>query len=438
MTGDAVGLDHEGIRTFFRLILGRAPESDAVVDHYAGMRLSPDAFVRVLLDSEEVSERYRRRLALSALHGPPPDNGWPQQAGANATRVLLFGAYGNGNLGDAAQAEAMAEIVRRLLPGDLAFAATSWERREGYRLPDGAVFPADAVLRAELLPRTEHGRGGLVAIGGGGLLGTAHFPLHAEPWVDWLRRQSVPWTLVGIGGSASALNEPAWRNAHHKLIAGAAWVGVRDAETLQSARAINPAATWFPDPILARALLRMATGPDGAGAWLRRPVDVVLIPRTPNGAADVAANAAALAFGDTLRAAGRNVRVVGMEEVLDRGSIGASDVTYPRSWGELMDICREARVVVSARLHGVIAALEAGCVVHGLLQPKIGDLMRGLGLGAWFAAEGWPMADPDVSAEAGAMFRRAAAPGLAAMRGRLQAAMDEAARALHVAVRPGS
>jgi polysaccharide pyruvyl transferase WcaK-like protein len=427
---DAATLSPEAIRAYFQLILGRPPESEGVVRHYAAMGITAAEFVRVLLDSEEVSERYRRRLALAALREASLDHGWPEHADARATRVLLFGAYGNGNLGDAAQAEALSVLLRRMLPGPLTLAATSWERREAYALPGGTVFPPDALLRSELLPRAGHGRGALIVIGGGGLLGTAHFPLHAEAWVEWLARQGTRWALVGIGGSAGALAEPAWRNAHRRLIAEAAFVGVRDAETLQAAQAINPAARWFPDPILARALL---SGPPPAavlGDWSRRPTDAVVIPRTPNGPADVAANRAALAFAETLRREGRRVRVVGMEEVLDRGTVGAADVTYVHQWDELLSILRDARVVVSSRLHGAIAALEAGCVLHGLLQPKIGDLMAGLGLREWFAPEGWPALDPDLSEEAAATFFRAAAPGRAALRTRLEAAMTQAAAAL--------
>ncbi len=393
-----------------------------------------------------MSERYRRRLAVAALDDGPPAR-WPEDGpddgpGARSARVLLFGAYGNGNLGDAAQADAVAGLLGQLLPGPLALAATSWERRAPYPFVGGAVFPPDALLRGELLPRGE-GRGALVVIGGGGLLGAPHFPLHAEAWVDWLARQGVPWALLGVGGSAESLAAPGWRAAYRKLLAGAAWVGLRDADTLAAARAINPAATWFPDPILARALLRDAAGTPPAG---ERTTDAIVIPRTPNGPADVAANRAALDFAATLRRDGRRVLVVGMEEALDRASVGASvgagvnagvggeDVTFVDRWERLAALCGDSRMVVSSRLHGVIAGLAAGCVVHGLLQPKIGDLLGSLGAGEWFAPGGWPLVDPDQSPEAAALFHRAVRPGLARMRARLDGAMAAARVALAASV----
>ncbi len=346
-------------------------------------------------------------------------------------RVLLFGAYGNGNLGDAAQAEALAFLLRRLLPMRLSLAACSWERRAPFAFPGGTKLAADALLRRESLP---HPGKGLVVIGGGGLLGAPHFPLHAEHWAAWLAASGVPWALLGVGGSAEALSEPAWAPAYRILLAGAAFVGVRDAATLAAARAINPRAAWFPDPVLAQALLAGEASPAESDALLARPVEALLIPRHPNTAADAAANRALLEWRDRLASAGRRVVVVALERGLDADAVGKGDVVYVDDWAVLTGLCGQARLVASLRLHGVIAGLAAGCVVHGLVQPKIGDLMGSLGVGAWFTPHPLPVPEPDASPAAVAAFRAALVPGLDRMRAQLAAAMPGAGRALAAAL----
>lgn len=424
-------LNEAEVAHYFALILGRPPESEAVVRHYTQMGLSARDFVRVLMESEEVAERYRRRLALADLAETTHDSAWPARPGA--ARVLLFGAYGNGNLGDAAQAEALAFLLGRLLPAPLSLAACSWERRAPFAFPGGVRLASDALLRADLLPQEP--RPGLVVIGGGGLLGTPHFPLYAERWAAWFAGRGVKWALLGVGGSAEAIVEPAWVGAYRMLVGGAAFVGVRDGATLEAARAINPAAAWFPDPVLARALLTAETRFADAAAWEARPVDVLIIPRHPNGAADAAANRAALAWRATLVEAGRRVVVAAMERVLDAGALAGEEVIYVDDWTVLDGLCREARLVVSLRLHGVIAGIAAGCVVHGLVQPKIGDLMTTLGVQDWFTPGPWPDPAPDCSAASAAAFHRALEPGLARVRQALDSAMLQASRALAAACR---
>ena len=419
-------LDEAAVAHYFALILGRQPESEAVVRHYARMGLSVADFVRVLMESDEVAERYRRRLALAGLAAPAADAGWPERPGA--LRVLLFGAYGNGNLGDSAQADALAFLLGRLLPGRLNLAASSWERRAGFDFPSGVRLPADSILRGDLRPE-------LVVIGGGGLLGAPHFPLHVEQWAAWFNGRGVPWALLGVGGSAEALVEPAWEAAYRALLGGAAYVGVRDGATLDAARAINPAATWFPDPVLARALLSAEAPPADPAAWAGRPVDALIIPRHPNGAADLAANRAALAWRRALAASGKRVVVAAMEGVLDAGALAGEEVIYVDDWAVLGALCREARLVLSLRLHGVIAAIAAGCVVHGLVQPKIGDLMAALGIGGWFCPGPFPDPAPACTQAAADSFRDALEPGLARMRARVDVAMKAAGQALSVACR---
>ena len=420
-------LDAAFVAHYFALILGRPPENAAVVQHYLDMGLSPAAFVRVLLESEEVSERYRRRLALAGMAHTDREQAWPELPGAQ--RVLLFGAYGNGNLGDSAQAGALAFLLRRLLPGPLNLAASSWERREPFAFADGVRLAGDALLRADLLPPPGL-PSGLVAIGGGGLLGAPHFPLYAERWADWFAARGLRWAFIGVGGSAEAMIEPDWARAYRTLLAGAAFVGVRDAATLTAAQAINPQATWFPDPVLARVLLSGALPPADPAAWRARRLDVLIVPRAPNGPADAAANRAALAWRRQLEAAGCRVAVATMEPALDAAVMAGEAAIPVDDWSVLVRLCGDARLVLSLRLHGVIAGIAAGCVVHGLVQPKIGDLMHALGVPGWFSEGIFPDPAPDLSEAGAEAFRTALRPGMARMRQSLDLAMLRASQAL--------
>jgi hypothetical protein len=414
MGGRATPLTRGEVAHYFELILGRPPESEAVVGHYVAMGLSAAEF-----------ERYRRRLALAGLRNSSAAARWPERPGT--TRVLLFGAYGNGNLGDAAQAESLAWLLRRVLPGPISFAACSWERRAPFAFVDGDVLPADALLRADLLP---HGpEPGLVVIGGGGLLGAPHFPLHAQVWAEWFAAQGVKWAWLGVGGAAQSLAEPAWQAAYRRLIEGAAFVGVRDAETLAFSRALNPRAVWFPDPLLAQAVL-LDDAAKPVEPWSSRPVDALIIPRHPNDKVDEAVNRAALAWRDALQQAGRRVVLAAMEKALDGPALAGEEVVFVEDWASLMRLCGQARLVASMRLHGAIAGVAAGCVVHGLVQPKIGDLMVTLGLQAWFSARGWPDPPPDYSPEAAAAFQLAITPGLERLRSRTAHALGLARRSL--------
>ena len=400
----------------FALLLGRPPESEAVVAHYLAMRLDRQQFLQALLGSAEFAERQRRRLAIEALDHPAAS--WA--AGPGAARVLLFGAYGNGNLGDAAQAEALAWALRRMLPGGLSLAATSWERQAPYRLPGGAVLASDAMLRPDRLTPGHDGAARLVAIGGGGLLGAPHFPLHDAAWARWFAGSGVPYALLGVGGGSAALRQPGWAEAYRTLIAGARFVSGRDDETLAALRAIRADAAWFPDPVLLWALAQPEPPP------APRPIHLLLIPRHPNSAADAEGNRAMLARR-AAAAAGERVVVAALEPHLDRHALRGEAVEYVADLQGLLALCRQARAVATLRLHGAVAGLAAGCVVRGLVQPKTGALMRSLGVERWFSPAGWPDTDP-------AGFHEALRPGLLAFRQRAQAAMALAGASLAATV----
>ncbi len=224
--------------------------------------------------------------------------------------------------------------------------------------------------------------------------------------------------LLGVGGAALAL--AAHAGAYDRLLRHAALVGARDVETLLAIRSVRPDAIWFPDPVLARAVLN-PPGPDVA----ERSIDVLLIPREPNGEADAEALDAMLDWRTTALTRGMRVEVAILEPVIDRRALvarGFSGVAYePAAWPTLVALCARAKVMASLRLHGTIAGLEAGCLTYGLVQPKTHLLFEELGLDGWFGAR-WPSGGPPPAVGIDE-FATARLAGFATMRTRLGSAM---------------
>ncbi len=408
------GVTAADVEDLFRLILDRRPESAAVVAHHQSLGLDRTGLGRLLMQTPECRERERRRGALDAMSADGGSRGWPRQEGA-PKRVVLWGAFGNGNIGDSAQACAVADLLRPLLPAGTVFGASSWERRSTFPAPDGMVLPTGAVLGPLGLEAD------LLVIGGGGLFGTPHFPLSEPGWANAVVARGLPVVMLGVGGAAAALDAHA--AAYDVLLAHASWVGVRDAETLQAVRRVRPDAAWFPDPVLARAVLTTEAPAAAAAARGERAIDALLIPRVPNGAEDAAALDGMLGWRTAALARGWRVETAVLEPALDCAALarrGVPDPLRPGDWPALLALCRRANMVVSLRLHGAIAAIEAGCVVHGLTQPKTRLLFDELGLADWFSP-GWR--DPDTGEHPATAFAAARDAGLSAWRERLRGAV---------------
>ena len=412
----------------FQSVLGRRPESDGVIAHHVAMGLDRAELKTLLQGSSEARERARRQEGLDTL-AAGPRRGFAETSGRGPTepaRVMLWGAYGNGNLGDAAQAMALADLLRPLLPPDTVVAASSWERRGSYDAPGGVALDPGALL-AVGRPGAE--RVDLLVIGGGGLFGTPHFPLHEPAWVDAIVASGTRIVLLGVGGAALALTVHA--RAYDALLRHAVLVGARDIETLLAIRAIRPDAIWFPDPVLARAVMAPAQ-PESA----ERPVDMLLIPRAPNGEADAAALDAMLDWRTAALTRGMRVEVAILEPVIDRRALAARGFSgaahEPADWPTFAALCAASKVMASLRLHGAIAGLEAGCLVHGLVQPKTRLLFEELGLQGWFGAQ-WPSAGP-TPATGLSEFTTARSAGFEAMRSRLRPALATLEAALARAI----
>src|SRR5215210_1326853 len=112
---------------------------------------------------------------------------------SNSKRVLLIGAYANGNIGDMYQAEALAHELLAVDPAVAVFSASPSKRAMPYPAANHTALPADTIRDAEALNSFD-----AILVGGGGLLAAPHQPLHDAAWVE-----SIETRLCGVALGAA-------------------------------------------------------------------------------------------------------------------------------------------------------------------------------------------------------------------------------------------
>lgn len=362
---DGPGWDRaDWVRACYGALLGRRAESDAVVGFHAGNHASPADTLAAFVNSDEFRARQRREAGLRRLGSQPV------APVAGALRVLLFGAYGNGNLGDAAQPEAVAALLRAATGRPLDIRATSWQATDAFPYPPALLLGPDAILEPALLAGFD-----LLLLGGGGLFAPVHFPLLDPQFVDFLGRSGLPWGFFGLGVAQGISQDPATGQLWTRLVEGAAFRSARDEES----RSRMAGALALPDPVLL-AGLRAGGGRPRADIPGARPLCIVKRP----------AHASERDFLTAVAALGEAVDVVAVEPRQDAGQCpGLRCVT---SMAELQALCAAASVVVSARYHGCIAALLAGVPCLGIGPSKSRALLQALGAGEQFLAHAGDLA----------------------------------------------
>ncbi|WP_043363818.1 polysaccharide pyruvyl transferase family protein [Belnapia sp. F-4-1] len=338
------------VRALYRVVLGREAESEAVVAAHAARYEAPEGLIRTLFDSEEARERQRREALLRRMAAAEP----------GPLRVLLFGAYGNGNLGDAEQAKAVATLLRGAVARPLEFGACSFIDARPYGFPDGRVMPAEVVADPLALAAWD-----LLLVGGGGLFATPHWPLMEPGWAPMLRTIGLAYGLVGVGVGRGLREDPRHGPIWDALLAGAAFRSARDGLSLGAA----PEALWMPDPVLL-AGLRSGGGQPRPPVPGGRPLIIL----------KQAVHAEEARFLDWVEAEGAGCDVVAMERWRE-GELASRfpGLRFAEGVEELGRMCEAASVVVSARYHGCIAALLSGVPCLGAGPGKIPALFEALG-----------------------------------------------------------
>jgi hypothetical protein len=213
------------IRALYRIALQRDPDSNALTRLLA--RDDINKFFPEILSSAEF-----RRLARSPAYAPTRALALPDRP-----RVLLFGAYGNGNLGDAIQASSLARAINLLRPEIEVWACSALPAP--YPFAHQLTLQPDAILTPAIVNSFD-----LLVVGGGGLLSHHHDPLTDPKWQTMLQ---VPVALIGVGAA-----EPVASKAEI-LIRKAIYVSGRDTHSIATLRKFAKEPAFVPDPVLCDA-----------------------------------------------------------------------------------------------------------------------------------------------------------------------------------------
>lgn len=193
-------------------------------------------YVESTLDEREIEDTILGSEECRQLNGAIEEIKLLLSAEKATPNLLLFGAYGNGNLGDRAMAEALAGWIEENNLGTC-FAHSDIDHVD-------YPFSTQRVLHKAmqpLNPRITALFDGLL-IGGGGLLACPHEPLWDPAWPYQI---PIPYALLGCGVGQPMDSRLA------NLVRLADVASARDEDSVKEFRRFNLDACLCPDPILA-------------------------------------------------------------------------------------------------------------------------------------------------------------------------------------------
>lgn len=206
------------IREAYQVILLREPDHDGLNHH---IFRSKESVVESLLQSAEY-----RALARSGISLP--------KAMQNKRKILLFGAYGNGNIGDAIQAASVRDHIYAVNPNLEVWACSELPGLFPYNY--ARVLPARYLKRHEILNEFA-----AIVIGGGGLLAHPHSPLFDMAWQQNL---AVPTILLSLGAEDKVSSKS------NLLISSSVYVSGRDSNSFEALKIYNKDVKQTADPVL--------------------------------------------------------------------------------------------------------------------------------------------------------------------------------------------
>lgn len=281
-------------------------------------------------------------------------------------RMLIFGAFGNGNVGDAIQPSIIANDLEHRF--DVALFSYSELKTLDYQFPPSRKLSIKSDHGPDMLnPILLSLFDGLI-IGGGGLLAHPHVPIWDPNWAHLL---STPYVIWACGVSNPL--PPQVEN----LIRLAAAVSGRDAQSCDALTKIRTDALECPDPVLSLLDMPFVPGGTGRAFILRGPLrEVHLSIRNAKQPMDT---------------------VIAMEPAVDWPLLEVfPDLHFATSVEALTLHLKSKCEVVTERYHGAIVALHMGKITYGLTrgdhnESKIAELFRALAAEAYCGREWLPI-----------------------------------------------
>jgi polysaccharide pyruvyl transferase WcaK-like protein len=281
-------------------------------------------------------------------------------------RVLLIGAYANGNVGDMYQADAIASELAEIERDIAVFSVSPEERAHAYPTECHTALPTEIMSDADALNSFD-----LILVGGGGLLATPHaFVTHP----DWLDGVETPLCGVSLGCA------PGVMEMSRAFIERCDKFSVRDEYSAHAVSLVRDDVEIVMDPILVG---RSQLGGDPARREHARGIACVagrLLSVTEPFYLDLQARVLT----------SKADAVISINEDTDRRSgfdgVFSRPVHYLRSVSDLHHLVTARALCISERYHGCILALRWNVPCFGLalrsrtVTSKITELYERLGL----------------------------------------------------------
>jgi len=326
----------DAVTSVYRRILMREPDRKGL-ESYVESSLSVQEIAQVLMKSKEYQERIQP--VRRAITGSP------------GKRILLFGAYGNGNLGDLIQPSFLRRQILGLYPDAQVWAASCLPHYYPYLSSRKA--PSWLIKNPDLLRDFD-----AILIGGGGLLSHPHEPLLDA---DWANEVSTPIIILAVGATSDTVQKA------KALVKKARYVSARDVVSFRALSSIRPDVVLMRDPVLCDLTYpEFPLSEAGERSWVLRGPISDIHPNIKN-------------------FMGRNDRVICFEPNVDKSLEELFPrLTYTPTAESFMFQIKDSSCVVSMRYHGAIMALRMGKKVYGLGDQKIESLLSELGAGRFF------------------------------------------------------
>jgi len=340
-------LKSDYIDLLYRVMLQRAPDPNGLRSY--SWREDSHNFFGEILNSAEFKQKSRNTAYFSGRS-------------VDRKRILLFGAYGNGNLGDAIQATSLLRAIKSIRQDVEVWASSLLPCQ--FPFPFEYVLPPNQIYNISVLNHFD-----LIIIGGGGLLAHPHDPLTSE---EWQAAVDVPIALFGIGAGGQVASRC------NTLISKAVYVSGRDEPSLTALSRFRGDVQFVPDPVLAdpRYYTSDSHNCQPRGASEKR---LWVIKNT-----STARNSGVLQHINPTED-----DICFLEPFLDFPLLEMFPTAHALYFlDDFLTLIDDATEVISMRYHGCILAMLRSKPVIGLFEQKSRDLLTRYGLGHCFSGDG--------------------------------------------------
>ncbi|CAN0062451.1 unnamed protein product [Scytosiphon promiscuus] len=335
------------------------------------------------LDSSQVARRLPTTAEIRTDDRENGDNRRLAAAPGSWDRVgdciLLFGAFCNGNLGDVIQPLAMKRLLASIAPDQCFWYAHPGVETasRGYRVGQFFGTHESRLLPIQAGDADQVNRFKALIIGGGGIFGAIHYPLHLNEFSEGLK---LPIIVLGVGASYRA-------KKYGALLERATFISGRD---ITSIKCLSSVLMLSKDPVVQSndvafvrdTVLSDKSLSDTEGTcWKQSEDDQPLCFILPASNTDIYDGMHRQLVAEVVRPGDVFVNVFPkhQQEIEAHGYPGSvEEILDPALFAREMCACK---AIISGRLHGAILGLHMGVPTFGFHRDasgeKVSDLMIG-------------------------------------------------------------